>query len=189
MMKRNILGAVALIALPAASQAEFNYTFVDFEYVDVEYEIGPFDVDGDGFAIAGQFVVAESFFVGGSYEDYSFDSNVDGELLEIFGGYFHPLNEELDFIATFGWVDAEVSSGGPSFDDDGLSLGGGVRHAVNDDLEVEAMLNHVDFDNGGSDTGVELRGRYFFNEDFAVTAQLDLGKDIETFRIGIRFEF
>jgi hypothetical protein len=105
------------------------------------------------------------------------------------GGYFYPLNEELDFVVTFGWVDAEVSSGGLSADDDGLSLAGGVRHAVNDEIEVEAMLSHVNFDDGGSDTGVELRGRYFFNEAFAVTAQLDLGKDIETFRIGIRYQF
>ena len=47
----------------------------------------------------------------------------------------------------------------------------------------------IDMDLGGSDTGFEVRGRYYFNEDIAVTGQLDLAKDIETFRIGVRFEF
>lgn len=187
-MKLTTFGGVlaALIAVPGIGQAQFNYNFVDLDYVfDVELE----SLDGDGFAIDGQFEIAESFFLGASYEDYSLDLNnnfdVDAEILEVFGGYFHNLNEELDFVATFGWVDLEVGNG----DDDGLALSGGVRYAINQDIEVDAMLEHVDYDEGGSDTGVALRGRYYFNEDFAVSTQLDLGKDIETFRVGIRYQF
>ena len=188
-MKLKTLGGLvaALVAVPGVSLAQFNYSYVDLDYVfDVEFG----SLDGDGFAIGGQFEVAETFFIGAAYEDYSLDIdgldiNVDSEILEVFGGYFHNLNEQLDFVATFGWVDLEIGNG----DDDGLSLSGGVRYAINSDIEVDAMLEHVNYDEGGSDTGVALRGRYYFNEDFAVSAQFDLGKDIETFRIGIRYQF
>lgn len=181
--------AVALFTLPGISQAQFNYTAIDLSYVDVELDVGPGTIDGDGFSIGGTYEIADSFFIGGSYEDASLDFNIDAELMEVGGGYFHTLNDDLDFIATFSYVDIELSSGGFSGDDDGLALGAGVRTALGESFEVEAMLEYIDFDSGGSDTGLELRGRYFFSDDIAVTGQVDLGKDIETLRIGIRFEF
>lgn len=181
--------AVALVGLPGISQAEFNYTSVDFGYVDVEYDVGPASIDGDGFGISGTYTVADAFFIGGSFDDYGFDGGVDAQMIEIGGGYFHPMNETLDFIATFSYIDAELSYSSFSVDDDGLGIGGGVRASVSDEFEFEAMLDYVDFDKGDSDTGIELRGRYFFSDDFAVTAQIDVGKDIETFRLGIRTQF
>lgn len=190
-MKRSIVFATAALVagVPGISSAEFDYTNIDLSLVDVEFDIGPINVDGDGLAVSGSYLVADSFFVGGSYEDYDFDFNVDGEMFEIGGGYFHPMNEDLDFIATLAYVEAEASSGNLSVDDDGLEIGGGVRAALSDRFEVDAMLQYVNMDAGDNDTGVELRGRYFFNEDIAVTAQTDFGSDIETLRIGIRFNF
>lgn len=190
-MKRNIvaIAAATLLALPGLAAAQFNYTFVDISFVDVEFDVGPASIDGDGFAVSGAFTVADSFFVGGSYQDADFDFSIDGEFTRIGGGYFHPLNEDLDFVATLSYIDAEVSVGPFGAGDDGLALGGGVRVAVSDDFEVDAMLEFVDMDLGGNDTGVEIRGRYYFSDDIAVSGQIDLGKDIETFRIGVRFEF
>jgi len=181
--------AVALVGLPGISQAEFNYTSVDFGYVDVDYDVGPVSIGGDGFGVSGTYTVADAFFIGGSYDDYGFDGGLDAEILEIGGGYFHPMNATLDFVATFSYLDTQLSSGGFNADDDGFGIGGGVRAAVSDGFEVEAMLDYVNFDKGDSDTGIELRGRYFFSDDFAVTAQIDVGKDIETFRLGIRAQF
>lgn len=177
--------AVASLVLPGISQAEFNYTSVEFGYVDVEYDPG--NLDGDGFSVSGTFSVSDSFFIGGSYDDYDFDSGQDAEIVEVMGGYFHPMNDTLDFVATFSY--AELSSGGFGGDNDGLGIGGGVRTSLSDSFELEAMLEYVDWDEGDNDSGVEVRGRYFFNDGFAVTAQIDLGKDIETFRLGIRAEF
>ena len=190
-MKRTMLcgAAAALIALPGISRAEFNYTLVDVSYANVQIDVGPFNVDGDGLTVGGSYTVSDSFFVGGSYENYDLDLNVDADVMEIGGGYFYTFNEDLDFVATFSYVDTEVSSGGLSANDDGLAIGGGVRARLSDRIDVDAMAKITDFDKGDSDSGVELRGRYFFNDDFAVTAQIDLGKDIETMRIGIRKQF
>jgi hypothetical protein len=179
--------------VPALGQAQdqsgFGYTAVELSFIDVEFDVGPFNVDGDGFAIGGTFTITEGFFVGGSYEDIDFDFGVDGEIIEIGGGYFHPLNEDLDFVATLDYVETEASAGNQSVDDDGLALGGGIRAALGTDFEVDAILRYVNMDLGDSDTGIELRGRYYFNDEIAVWAQTDFGNDIDTLSIGIRWEF
>jgi opacity protein-like surface antigen len=181
--------AAAVLAVPGVSRADFNYLAVEFSFVDVEYDVSIFNVDGDGFRIGGTVPLGESFYVGGEYSDYGFDFGVDGELIEIGGGYFTPLREDLDFVATFSYLDAEVSAGPSSADDDGFSIGGGVRAQLADSVQVDAMLKFVDMDQGDSDTGLEVRGRYYFNEDFAVQAGLGLGTDFDTLTIGIRAEF
>ena len=180
---------LVLSTAPGLALAQFNYTSAEFSFVDVEYDAGIFDIDGDGFRIAGTYAIGESFFVSGEYEDYDFDFGVDGEVLEIGGGYHHTLNEDIDFVATFSYLDAEVSLGPASGDDDGLSLAGGVRGRLGDSIEVDAILKFVDMDAGDSETGIELRGRYYFSDEFAVTAGLDFGNDFETLSIGIRGEF
>lgn len=181
--------AASLLVLPGIGRAEFSYTLVDFSYADVSIDVGPFNVDGHGLTLGGSYAVSDSFFVGGSYENYDLDFNVDADVMEVGGGYFYSFNEDLDFVATFSYVDTEVSSGGLSANDDGLAIGGGVRARLSDRFDVDAMAKITDFDKGDNDSGVELRGRYFFNDDLAVTAQIDLGKDIETMRIGIRKQF
>ena len=190
-MRLHAVCSLATLAFlsPALSQAEFSYTNIDLGYVDLEFDVGPVNVDGDGFSVAGSYMVADSFFIGGEYVDVDFDFGVDGEILEIGGGYFHPMNDQLDFIATLHYVETEVSAGPISVDDDGLALGGGVRAALGADFELDAMLQYVNMDQGDSDTGVELRGRYHFSDKIAAWAQTDLGSDIETFRLGVRFNF
>ncbi len=92
--------AAALVVLPGISLAEFNYTNVDISFIDVEFDVGRASVDGDGLAIGGAYTVTDSFFIGGSYHDTDFNFGVDGEITRIGGGYFHSLNEDLDFVAT-----------------------------------------------------------------------------------------
>jgi len=186
---QRFLSALALLTIPALSFADFNYTSAEFDYIDVDSDFGPFNVDGDGFGIGGTYQVADSFFIGGSLEDYDFSFGVDGQVLKIGGGYFHPLDEDLDFVATFGYVDAEASAGNTRRDDDGLALAGGVRAQLADDIEVDAMLEYVNMDRGGGDTGIALHGRYYFSDEFAVQLKLTRGTDFETFAIGVRAEF
>ena len=182
--------AAALLTLPALGQAEFNYTSAEFNYLlDVEVDAGPFSVDGDGIGVAGSYTIADGFFISGSYEDFDLDFNINGDWLEIGGGYFHTLNEDLDFVATLNWVDVEISTNFASADDDALALGGGIRARLSDDIEVDAMLEYYDFDEGDSDTSLELRGRYYFNPEFSLQLKMNLGSDFETIAIGVRSEF
>ena len=182
------VSAAALLTLPGVGMAEFNYTSAEFNYV-LDVEIDDTSLDGDGFSLGGSFTIADGFYLGGSYEDYDLDAGWDGELLELGGGYFHPIDDDLDFVATLSILDVEVSRRDTSFDDDGLKLGGGVRARLADAVEVDAMLEYVDMDEGDSDMGIALRGRYYISPEFAVQAEASFGTDFEVLGIGIRGEF
>ena len=94
----------------------------------------------------------------------------------------------MDFVGTASWIDADVDVGPFSGGSDGLALGGGVRTQMGDAFEFEALLQWVDFD-GGSDTGLELRGRYYFTDSFAFSLETDLDDDVDTLSFGFRAEF
>jgi hypothetical protein len=186
---RTLCGSAALLLiLPGVGMAQFNYTSAEFNYV-FDVEVDDSSLDGDGLSIGGTFTIAESFYLGGSYDDYDLEAGWDGELLELGGGYFHSLDDDLDFVATFSFVDAEVSNRNFSFDDDGFKIGGGVRAKLADTVEVDAMLEYINMDEGDSDTGVALRGRYYVNDGFAFQAKATFGTDFEIISIGVRGEF
>jgi hypothetical protein len=173
-----------ILAVPGIALAEFDYNFVEGSFVDVE--IDDTSVDGDGIRLEASFEIGGTFFGHVEYEDYDFDFNIDGNMTEFGGGYFHGLSDDLDFIATGQYVEVEIEG----YDDDGLGIGGGIRARVADSLEIDAMLNYVDFDNIGNDTFADLRARYYFNDQFAVTLKLELGSDVfDTMGIGVRYSF
>jgi hypothetical protein len=176
--------ASVILAVPGIALAEFDYNFVEASFVDVE--IDDTSIDGDGIRLEASFEFGDSFFGHVEYEDYDFDFNIDGSVTEFGGGYFHGLSDDLDFIATGQYVEVEIEGN----DDDGLGIGGGIRARVADSLEIDAMLNYVDFDNIGNDTFADLRARYYFNDQFAVTLKLELGSDVfDTMGIGVRYSF
>ena len=80
-------------------------------------------------------------------------------------------------------------SPGFGFDDDGLGLGGGIRAQLAPALQVEAMLRYVDLDQSGSDTGLELLGRYYFSDRYAFTLETTLDDNVDTLSFGFRAEF
>jgi opacity protein-like surface antigen len=187
---RALCGAMAAAMLvPAIGHAEFTYTGLEVGFVDVELDGIGANVDGDGLRFGGTYAVNDNFFFLGEFEDYSFDSGVDGSTLEVGGGYHQTLGPTLDFVATASYIETEVEYQNFTADDDGIGLGGGIRARVADSFEVDAMLNWVDMDRGGSDTGIQLRGRYYFNEHFAIGAETQLDDNFDTFSIGIRAEF
>jgi hypothetical protein len=180
-MKRTALfGAVmAALAVPSLALADMNYTNLEVNYLDLDAGVG-----GDGFEIGGSWELNDQFHLFGSWQDQSYDGGFDGETLELGGGWSHGFSDTLDFVATLSFLDAEIEGSG----DDGLALGGGIRSRLGDSFEVDAGLKYVDFDSG-SDTGIQLGGRYYFNDSMALGASLDAYDDVDTFRLGFRWEF
>jgi hypothetical protein len=174
----------ASLSVPGIAAADFSYDFFEAGYVDAGIDNS--SIDGDGLRLEGSTAVADEFFVRAEYEDYDFDFNIGGSVLELGGGYFHPFSEDLDFIATGQYTQVELGNG----DDDGIGIGGGVRTRLGGAFEVDALLNWVNFDDSDSDAYVDLRGRYLVNEQFAATLKLDLGSDtFDTMALGIRYNF
>lgn len=190
MRVRTLVTAVAgALLVPGIASAEFAYTGIEASYVDVDLDSGPFNVDGDGYRFGGTYEIADSFFLLGEWEEQNFDFGIDGRTLEIGGGYFHSLDSDLDFIATASYVDSEVEAGGLRIDDNGIALGAGIRARLADSFQVEAVLDWVDYDNSGSNTGIRLSGRYYLSDRFAVGVETDFDDDVDTLRLGIRAEF
>ena len=197
-MFRAVFGVVASVLLiPGIALAEFVYTGVEVGFVDVEYDTGAGTLDGDGYRFAGSLELNEQWFMHGEYEDRDFDSilgvGIGGSHLELGAGYAHSFSDSLDFIGTASWVNEEVDVSVPGLgvvgvDSDGIALGGGVRARVANSFEIGAMLQWVDLD-GGSDTGIELMGRYFFTPKLAFTLETDMYDDFDTLTFGFRAEF
>ena len=188
-MKRTALfGAILAALAPSALLAEMNYTKFEISMVDVELD-GPFAVDGDGFEIAGSYELNDRIHVFGAWQDQSLDFGIDGRSLELGAGLTHGFSDTLDFVGTLSYVDAEVKAGNVTADDDGLALGGGIRTLVGESFQIDAGLKYVDFDESGSDTGLSVGGRYYFNDSMALGASADFNDDADTLRIGFRWEF
>lgn len=188
-MKRTALLGAALAALvPNVLLADMNYTNLEVSLLDVEQDAG-FNVDGDGFELAGSYELSDRIFLFGEWQDHSLDQGVDGRSIELGAGLTHGFSDRLDFVASLSYVDAEVKVGNFTADDDGLALGGGIRSRVADAVELDAGLKYVDFDNGGGDTGVSIGGRYYFNNSMALGASADFNDNVDAIRIGFRWEF
>jgi hypothetical protein len=186
----NLLGIVAgALLVPSIGLADFVYTGVEVSYVDVEFNNGLADLDGDGYRFSGSLELNDRFFLLGEIEDQSYDLGIDGSAYEVGVGFHHPFGSTFDFVGTASFVQAEVEFAGFGADDDGIALGGGVRAQLADSFEVEASLQYVNLDQGGSDTGIELRGRYYFTERFAFSLETDLDDDVDTLSFGFRAEF
>lgn len=197
-MRRMILGVVAsLLLVPGISLAEFVYTGLEVGYVDVEYDPGAGTLDGNGYRFAGALELNEHWFMHGEYEDRDFDSilgvGIGGSHMELGAGYAYSYSGSLDFVGTAAWVNEEIDVAIPGFgvvgaDSDGIQLGGGLRARVADSFELGAMLQWVDLD-GGSDTGIELMGRYFFSPRYAFTVETNINDRFDTLTFGFRAQF
>lgn len=175
--------------LPSLAMADFIYTGLEVSYVDVEYDTGFGTLDGDGYRFTGTYQMNSNAFLLGEWEEQSFDFGADGTSFQFGAGYRYGLSNALDLVATASYVNREVSALGLSADEDGLGLGGGVRAQLGQSFQLEAMLNWVDYDNSGSDTRVDLLGRYYFNDRWAFMVETNLDDDVDTLSLGFRAEF
>ena len=190
-MRFKIIGVVASgLLVPGLAAAEFTYTNVEASFIDVEFDAGIGTIDGDGYRFSGSYQMNANAFLHGKWEEMDFGFGLDGTEYAFGAGYRHGLSNTLDLVATASYVHAKVDVGGlGSYDDDGLGLGGGVRAQIAPSFQVEAMLRYVNLDDSGSDTGVDLLGRYYFNERYALTLSTSFDDDVDTLSLGFRAEF
>jgi hypothetical protein len=192
-MQRRILSGLAALAaaLPLASHAEtMNYSYAELGYVDTELSTdGDDDISGDGFALRGSVAVHPNFFVFASYQDLSFDFNIDTSLLEVGGGGHWPLTDKIDLIGKVGITKAEIDAGPFDADDDGFLLGARVRGVLAPKFELEGGFDYRDLDEVGDDTTIVFEGRYFFVENVAGGLSVAIGDDVTSLGLNVRLTF
>lgn len=189
-MLRKIFGlSLALLALPAfADDISYNYMELGYQKIDIDDPGLGFDVDGDGFGVAGSFEVGESLFVGLSYSQADFDFGIDLDQMAAGLGWHTTLSNNSDFYALLQYVRAEASlSGFPSVDEDGIGATIGVRGMVTDSLELAGSLGYVDLGDAGDGTTFGVQLLYSFTENFAAGVFLDIEEDATGYGAGVRF--
>ncbi len=183
---RILLLALGLVFASTASaqspsQPSLDYSFAEFRFVDVDV------AGGDGFSIGGSIEMNGNWFLLGSLTDIGFNNDVDSFTIELGGGYIWPYRPDWDLLATVQYVNVDVDTPFGSVDDSGLALAGGIRGLIAPQFEVRGSVNHVTI--GDDDTFLEIAGDYYFNEEFAAGLTFDIGGDVDTFSVGVRWFF
>lgn len=188
-MYRLTAGLLALALAGPAFAGDLSYNFIEGQYQKVEFDDGPFDVDGDGFGIGGSFEVNENVFVLASYATADFDFGIDLNQLAIGAGYAVDISQDTDFFATLSFIRAEVeASGFGSSDEDGFGAAIGMRGMVSEQVELFGTLSYVDL---GDDDSTALGGGVFYNvtDNFALGANVEFDEDVTSYGIAARIYF
>ena len=188
-MKRIIAVLAALLLTAPALAQEISYNFVQLGYQNVEIDVGPGDVDGDGFTLSGSFEIGEQFHVFGGYGSADFGSGVDLNELLLGVGFNTEVANNTDFVASLAFVEAEVDAGGfGSVDDNGYQASIGLRSMVAPQFELAGSINYVDFGDS-DDTSLDAAGWYYFNDNVAGGVGVSFGDDITSYGLAVRVFF
>ncbi|MGI9236352.1 MAG: outer membrane beta-barrel protein [Woeseiaceae bacterium] len=187
-MLRSTLVLLALTFAASANAKDFDYSFFQLGYGNVEYD--DVNVDGDGFGLAGSYSINEDFHVFGGYEAAGLDFGVDATALSAGLGWHTSLSPVVDLIASVSYQYIELDASGiASVDDNGLGLGVGLRFAASELLELNAAINHVDFSDTDGDTGFAAGGLYSFTDAFALGLGGNWSDDVSSYTLSGRFYF
>jgi len=169
------------------SQAQFNYSYVELSYDETDFDVGPFDVDGDGLTLAGSFEINDEWHVYASYGGLDLDGGSDVDTWTLGAGYVFPLKEDMDIYGRVLYIDTSVDTGFAQADDDGLGLQVRLRARVTDEFEVEGGIQYVDVSD--TDTSLQASARYHFTDTFSAAIGLTFAGDTDGLGISARYSF
>ncbi len=187
--KVSLVALSLAVSAPVLADDDMSYNYIEGAYIDTELEVGSTDVDGDGFGLVGSVELGENFFLTAGYGSQEFDDNVDLDQWSFGIGAHTPIADNVDLVGRVSYIDAEVDSRFGSADDDGYGIGIGLCGRITEQIELEGGINYADLDDSGDDTSFAFGGRYYFTEQFAVGAGVDIGDDVSSVFAAARFEF
>ncbi len=194
MRKQLALGSVLALGLAGQALATENFSYSNLEASYVKTEIEDFDIDGDGFKLAGSFEFTENFFAFAAYQDTNYDDllgfDVSGNQTTLGVGVAWPLSPSLDLVSGLSYEDLEVElDGSEGFSDDGFGLSVGLRGKFSESLEWTGGVKYIDVGGGSNETTVSLGGRYYFTPAFAAGIDVGTNDDGTTWGIVLRYDF
>lgn len=169
----------------AAHAEDMSYSNLDLGWLSTDLDGGP---TVDGFGLRGSVGFVENFFVFAEYgSQEAGGADVDQYAVGLGGHY--ALAENLDLVGRLGYMNAEISAGPLSDDEDGYLFSAGLRGRIAPAFELEGGAIHRDFGGGADDTALVIGGRYFFTDNLAINAEYEHGDDAGTIFAGIRLTF
>jgi outer membrane autotransporter protein len=191
MRKHIALGTVMALGLGTQAMAAEGFSYSNVEASYVKTEIDDFDVDGDGFSVAGSAEFSENFFGFASYKDINYDLGVSGKQFSLGLGFNWALTPALDLVSGVSYEDVKVSldGGEGSVSDDGFGVGVGLRGRVGEALELTGGVKYTDLGGGADDTTLSVGARYYFTPAFAAGVDVSDNDDGTTWGIVLRYDF
>ena len=188
---------VTTIVLPALGTAQesatrpqspqFNYTYVEVGYDELDFDLGPVDVDGDGLTFSGSYEINDDWHVYGSYGGYDLDFGIDVDTWTLGAGYVFPLKDDVDIYGRVLYIDQSIDAGPGSADEDGLGIQARIRARVTDELELEGGIQYTDVVD--TDTSLQASARYHFTENFSAGIGVNFAGDTDGIGINARYSF
>lgn len=189
-MLRSVLVTAVLAFSASAYAQDVNYNYLQGSWGQVEFDDAFFDVDGDGFGIAGSFAVNDNWHIFGDYQTAGLDFGVDLSIFEAGFGYNTTVSENLDLLVRAGYVNVEADAPGiPSESDDGYSFGVDLRSMVSEKLELNGGLGYVDSSDSSGETRFRAGFLYDVGENFSLGADGTWWDDVNVYRLTARFNF
>ena len=189
--------ALTTIVLPALGAAQepatrpqspqFNYTYVEIGYDELDFDLGPVDVDGDGLTLSGSYEINDDWHVYASFGSYDLEFGIDLDEWRLGAGYVFPFKEDIDIYGRVLYIDQSADVGPASADDDGLGLQARIRARVTDELEIEGGIQYVDVSD--TDTSLQAGARYHFSENFSAGIGINFAGDTDGIGINARYSF
>lgn len=169
---------------------ELSYDYIEARYVDTSIDgNGGGDIDGDGFEFGGSVRIADNYHLFGSFQSLDYDFDLDFSALEIGAGYMVPIASGTDLVARLSYINGEVDTPFGDADDSGFGVSVGFRQIFLPQLQGAAFVKHINLDESGSDTGLELEGEYFFSDQFSTGLSVEFSDDATTWGLGARLYF
>ncbi|MEP7702371.1 porin family protein [Paraglaciecola sp. 25GB23A] len=195
-MKKLVLVSALLLAFgPVQASESPRWDSVSISYQSV-------DVDGDkltGFGLSGSKLLAENFFVVGSYGSASDDIDVFGANVELdfntlsLGlGYRYAFSKSSDFFGVISYEDVEVEAtyegNSESNGDNGYGLTVGVRSMLSEKIELSGSIQYVDIADE-TETAFGVAALYNFTEQFSAGVGYSKADDLDTLSVSAVYFF
>lgn len=191
-MNKTLLAAALALAANTALAGNFNYTYIEGGYGEVD--TGDDGDDGDALFIGGSVDLQQGFGIIGSFYTLDLGDDFDGTIFTV-GGQFHtPISSQADFVGSIQLINAEVEYDGPygyddSADDTGLLLRGGIRFAIQQNLQLEGDISYIDNDFwDDNELGLKAGLRFFFNRQFSLAGGFASDQELDGLYISGRFD-
>jgi outer membrane protein with beta-barrel domain len=189
-MLRSSLVLLVLALSVSANAEDFDYSYLQLDYGNLEFD--DINVDGDGLGISGSFAINPDWHVFAGYQSVGLDFGIDANSFNAGVGYNTEMSPTVDAYArlSYEYIELDAPAGLPGADESGIGFGVGMRFAASDLLEVDAAINYVDFGgSGGDDTAFSLGALYSFSDAFALGLEGSWSSDVKAYILNGRFYF
>lgn len=193
-MKR-ILACALLLPTAALAQTanEVSYDYFDFDYFRTNWDSGPVEQAGEGWAGRFSIGIRDHVFLAGEYRDWDVDGTTSGSTFKRLGfGVHGALGRRWSLYGEAGFTSLDLDLGTGNMSDAPGYIGGGARWYVGDGYELKLATSYQSEGKGtppgSGQTSVTLGGDIYLTDVATLAIDVTTNDDnTTTFMLGLRF--